>query len=179
MDDLMRDQYHDYLKEHIGNVALGFDWVLINLPELLEAYDADYIGEIISKHDASKYDAEEFVAYAEYFYGKDKSDEVQEEFDKAWLHHQHHNPHHWQHWLLREDNGNTVALEMPYEYILEMVMDHWAFSWKANNLYEIFKWYEDNKEKMLLHPDTQKTYESILEKLKNRLDEVHSNGDKE
>lgn len=173
MDDLVRDQYSAYLEQHIGNVVLGFNWVLMNLPELLTNFDADYLGELISSHDLSKYDSEEFVAYADYFYGVKKTDVVKSEFDLAWLHHQHNNPHHWQYWLLKKDDGSSVTLEMPYEYVLEMLLDHWSFSWKANNLYEIFDWYDKNKQKMVLHPSTQKTYEYMLSKLRLKLDEVH------
>ena len=137
MDDSIRYKYHDYLKQHINSVMLGFEWICINLPELLKNYDDDFIGGLMSKHDASKYDAEEFDAYAEYF-NSEQTAEVIDAFDAAWLHHQHNNPHHWQHWILREDDGGARAIPMPYEYILEMLCDHWAFSWKANNLYEIF-----------------------------------------
>ena len=63
--------------------------------------------------------------------------EVEDRFDAAWLHHQHNNPHHWQHWLLREDDGGTKALEMDHLYVVEMVCDHWAFSWVKGDLYEI------------------------------------------
>ena len=172
MDDKMRDDYNEYLTQHIGNVKVGFDWLCKNMPELFEGYDADYLGGIISNHDASKYDDEEYYAYCEYFYGE-KTKEVTDEFDVAWLHHQHCNPHHWQHWLLREDDGDMKALEMPYEYIIEMIMDWWSFSWKSNNLYEIFNWYENNKSRIVLHPQTTDTVEHILELMKNRIDSVH------
>lgn len=173
MDDKMRDDYNEYLTQHIGNVKVGFDWLCKNMPELFEGYDADYLGSVISKHDASKYEDEEYYAYCEYFYGK-RTDEVENDFDVAWLHHQHNNPHHWQHWLLREDDGDNKALEMPYEYVIEMICDHWAFSWAKNDLYEIFNWYKDNKSKMLLHENTQAKYEQILDALKVKLDEIHS-----
>lgn len=173
MDDKMKKSYEEYLTQHIGNVKLGFEWMLINLPELFEEFDADYLGNLISQHDASKYSEEEFVPYAEYFYGDKGGEDVLYEFNKAWLHHQHYNPHHWQHWVLREDDGNTIAIEMPKEYVIEMISDHWSFSWRANNLYEIFEWYTKNKDKMILHPKTRTTYESILTQLKNKLDEIH------
>ena len=171
----MRSDYDDYLTKHISNVNLGFNWMLMNLPELFEGYDSDYLGSIISNHDKSKYTPEEYDAYCEYFYGEQTA-QVKEAFDLAWLHHQHNNPHHWQHWLLREDDGDSKALEMPYEYILEMVADHWSFSWKVDNLYEIFNWYGKNKSKMLLHKNTKKIYEDILDKLEKKLDEVHKDG---
>lgn len=169
IDDLMRDEYDDYLAKHINSVKTAFSWICVNLPELVDDYDADALGEYISKHDYSKWDDEEYFAYCEYFYG-DRTPEVAEDFDYAWLHHQHNNTHHWQHWLLREDDGNVKALEMPYLDVIEMVCDHWAFSWVKDNLYEIFTWYDNNKDKMVLHQETRNLYESILDKIKEKLD---------
>ena len=154
--------------------------MLINIPQLFKDYDSDYITNIlisqINKHDESKYSPEEYDAYAEYFYGEDNdNEETLEEFNRAWLHHQHNNPHHWQHWLLREDDGNIIALEMPFEYACEMIADWWAFSWKKNNLYEIFDWYEKNSEKQVLNANTKELIEKILGMIKNKLDELHTN----
>ena len=169
IDDLMRDNYNDYLDKHINAVRLAFSWLCINLPELIKDYDADMLGEFIDSHDVSKWEDEEYFAYCEYFYGE-KTPEVKDEFDRAWLHHQHRNPHHWQHWLLKQDDGTNKAIEMPYLDVIEMVCDHWSFSWMKDDLYEIFSWYDENKPKMILHPNTKSLYESILEKIKNKLD---------
>ena len=168
--DKMRDEYTDYLSAHISNVQKAFAWLYANLPNLLSAYDVEFLGELISSHDKSKWGDEEYGPYCEYFYGDNKDELVKEEFDLAWLHHQHSNPHHWQHWLLREDDGGTKALAMPYEYVLEMVCDHWAFSWAKGNLFEIFDWYDKNKAKMVLHPYTKKVYEDILGQIKTKLE---------
>ena len=171
IDDNMRDSYDEYLDKHINAVKIAFDWIYVNLPELIKLYDADILGAQIWTHDMSKYDDEEYFAYCEYFYGKNKEENwVQDDFDYAWLHHQHNNPHHWQYWLLREDNGDLKPLEMPFLDVLEMVCDHWAFSWASDNLYEIFDWYEKNSEKMLLHENTRTLYEEILSKIKDKLD---------
>ena len=171
IDDVMRDSYEEYLHNHIDAVKNAFDWICKNLPELVAEYDADVLAEHICAHDYSKWDDEEYFAYCEYFYGKEeKSTEVLEEFDYAWLHHQHNNPHHWQHWLLREDDGNVKPLEMPYLDVLEMVCDHWAFSWVKGDMYEVFNWYSSNKPKMVMNENTKALYESILDKIKNKLD---------
>lgn len=174
INDEMRDLYDQYLEDHINNVSLAFDWLYKNLPEVFDGYDADYIGSVLSKHDESKYEDEEYFTYCEYFFGEN-TPEVKEEFDVAWLHHQHKNPHHWQHWLLRKDTGTLKSLPMPYEYIIEMICDWWSFSWKSNNLFEIFDWYKDNLPKMQLHQTTQDTVESILEKIKKKLEELDVN----
>lgn len=175
IDAKMQSDYDKYLEEHIANVKLGFEWMVLRLPELFTAYDSDAVMDIVKNHDQSKYDDEEYLPYCAYFYGK-KTPEVEEEFNKAWLHHQHNNPHHWQHWLLREDDGGSIAVEMPFEYVIEMIADWWAFSWKKDNLLEIFDWYDENKSKMVLHPNTQKLVEDILDKLETKIAEVSNNG---
>lgn len=59
---------------------------------------------------------------------------------------------------------------MPKNYVYEMVCDHWAFSHKSGNLYEIFDWYKSHKKNMILHEKTKKLYENILDKIKKELD---------
>ena len=170
-DDMMRDEYDKYLQDHITAVKRGHEWLIINLPELFEEYDADNIAEMIIHHDESKYSDEEYYAYCEYFYGN-KTDDVKSDFDYAWLHHQHNNPHHWQHWLLQQDDSNWKLLEIPYPYIIEMICDWWAFSWVKGNLTEIFDWYADNKLKILMNKKSKEQVEHILDLLKNKLEEV-------
>lgn len=87
----------------------------------------DILNENITMHDRSKYSDEEYIPYIEYFYGT-KSKKIDTEFNYAWLHHIHNNPHHWQYWVLKHDDKPEEALEMPYEYIIEMFCDHWSFS---------------------------------------------------
>ena len=50
-----------------------------------------------------------------------------------------------------------------------MIADWWSFSHKTGNLREIFDWYEKHKG-MVLHPNTRKLVESILDKIKKILD---------
>ena len=184
-------QYDEYLTQHIGNVKKGYEWIKTHIPELVSEdnfiEETAYYGEldeIIAAHDSSKYidkpDAEnyydlatEYDAYAEYFYGKEKTAEVKEAFDKAWLAHIHANPHHWQHWLLQNDDPKIGlrVLDMPYVFCVEMICDWWAFSWKSENLYEIFNWYEENKKGIILSDKSRITVETILDKLRKKLDE--------
>lgn len=166
----MSVQYDEYLKKHIHNVEVALEWILECLPEITAGFDADYLGHIISSHDKSKWGPEEYDAYDKKFYSEE---DVTDEFDRAWLHHQKHNPHHWQYWVLPKDDGSIKAIEMPEEAVIEMFCDHWSFSWEKGNLYEIFDWYEENRDKMQLHDKTRKFYEYILERLKDRLDEVN------
>lgn len=181
------DQYNQYLDQHIGNVQRGYEWLKENLPEILseDNYidESSYYGEldeIIEQHDKSKYkkipDVEnyydlacEWDAYNDYFYGE-KTPEVESAFNKAWLAHIHANPHHWQHWLLQHDDEGLEALEMPYVFIIEMIMDWWSFSWKTEKLDEIFEWYNKHKSGIIFNSKTREVVESILDKIKEKLD---------
>ena len=71
--------------------------------------------------------------------------------------------------LIEYEDG-TKALEMPENYVVEMVSDWWAFSHKSGNLYEIFDWYKKNKKRQILHENTRKLVEEILDKIKTELD---------
>lgn len=127
-------------------------------------------------HDESKYSKEEYEPYDAYFYGGNKSYEVVMNFNKAWLHHIHNNPHHWQHWVLINDDASTnengipyehklnnlTALEMPLEYVYEMIADWWTFSWKNNNLLEMFNWYQAHRPLMVLEARTDFRVMNIL-----------------
>lgn len=183
-NDEMKQKYDEYLTSHISNVQKGFKYLCDKHIIELDLIKATFpkIEEQIRNHDQSKYSKEEYEPYVEYFYGeKDEKGEVypyvQDKFDEAWNHHQKRNPHHWQYWLLREDEGKFKAIHMDYNYIIEMVCDWWAFSWKQNNLYEIFNWYEENKPKMQMHKNTVRDLEELLKDIKIQLDLDKSEGD--
>lgn len=192
--DLLEDieehaEYDKYLDEHIGNVQKGYQWLLDNLPELVQednsVTESAYYGnldDIIAHHDQSKrnripdcdnyYELTcEYDAYADYFYGT-QTPEVKDAFDRAWLAHIHANPHHWQHWMLQNDTDGLKLLDMPYVFIIEMICDWWSFSWKNNNLHEIFEWYDSHKDHILISEMTRKQVENILAKIKTRLVEA-------
>jgi hypothetical protein len=122
-------------------------------------------------HDWSKFTPSEWKAYVDYFYDRkadywmymfDK-DYQQLAFDKAWLHHQHKNPHHWQHWVLRQDSGATLVLEMPERYVKEMVADWMGAGRAINGKMEVGSWYRKNKDKILLHEKTRFLVELIIQ----------------
>lgn len=168
-------QYTKYVIEHIYNVKSGYRWLKKNLPELFENQDKGKITRTILKHDLSKFSPKsEFKPYREHFYG-DKDEKEEEKFTDAWNHHQKMNKHHWQYWVMADGDGKNYALDMPYENIIEMICDWWAFSRLHENLYEIFQWYNSNKSKMILSQKTRKTVERILSKIKKKLDEQKNN----
>lgn len=165
----MSVQYDNYLREHKNNVAKAYGWLEENLPSVIGPTTG--FGPCIS-HDHSKNDVEEYDAYDAYFYGGNRSYEVVNNFRRAWLHHIHANPHHWQYWVLINDDEGTMALEMDYPEVIEMICDWWSFSHKTGNLYEIFDWYEKHKPTMILHDNTKRLVESILNLIKDKLDSL-------
>lgn len=161
----MSKAYTNYIVEHCANVKKAYGWLVEH------KIIADKYMHRIHTHDLSKYSDEEYAAYDKYFYGKEKTPEIKDAFNFAWLHHIHANPHHWQHWVLINDDDGTKALEMPEEYIIEMLCDHWSFSHKTGHLEEIFEWYDDHKKTIIFHKNTKKRYEELLDAIKNALKE--------
>lgn len=164
-------KYNLYLAQHKENVVNGFCWIKENLPELLiNISGVSYEHQICSSHDLSRNESDEYEAYDAYFYGESRSLKVMQDFRYAWLNHIHRNPHHWQYWILNSD-GCEMVLDMPYNYIVEMICDWWSFSWYIGNLYEIFNWYDEYKNCIKLSDKTRKTVEDILDKIKEKLEE--------
>lgn len=164
------NKYFNYLQEHISNVQKGFDILIEKCPIIFIGLSNDFMKNLkiqIINHDLSKYREEEFNAYCDYFYGEEKTDCIINEFDLAWLKHQHNNPHHHQYWILKQDDGQFKTLKIPLNYIIEMVCDWWAFSIKKGDLQEIQNWYLNNKDKMILENETRQTVETILKFIKN------------
>jgi len=135
-------------------------------------------------HDNSKFCLEEFIPYANYFYGskdgikkgRDKTgyykptDTGDKSFDYASLLHQKRNKHHWQWWVLPDDNGGVKILEMPKKYRIEMLCD-WIGAGKAQGkfspiddpLLETSVWWKTNNHKMQLGQYTRFYFEKILD----------------
>lgn len=170
----MSVEYDKYIAEHKENVKKGYRWIERHIPVWIENHLKSDIFKAIETHDDSKTNRDEYEAYDAYFYGGNKSYNVVANFDKAWLLHIHRNEHHWQHWVLINDESEKelVALEMPYEYIIEMICDWWSFSWKTGNLYEILDWYDERKSYIKLHDITRRYVERILADIKKKLDDL-------
>lgn len=155
--------YDEYLYDHRKGVQDAYYW-LVDKGIISPAIEVK-----LDYHDFSKNSPEEYKAYDDYFYGN-KSSKVVEAFNYAWLHHIHHNPHHWQYWVLQHDDEPEEVLEMPENYVYEMICDWWSFSFKNKDLYSIFDWYEKHKG-MKLHSKTRKLVEETLQKIRDILDE--------
>lgn len=123
-------------------------------------------------HDWQKFLPIEWFAYVDEFYSPEHAitrDEtgyyhaagVGGAFDRAWLHHIHLGPHHWQYWILRQDDGEIKALQIPDRFVREMIAD-WRGAGRAQGTPDTVKWYLKNGEKMALHPETRQRIESLL-----------------
>jgi hypothetical protein len=169
----MSKEYNQYLQEHRANVAAAFYWMQQNMPGILIG-NYDYEQQITAAHDLSKFGPEEYSAYDAYFYGSDESYAVKEIFNYAWLHHIHNNPHHWQHWILDNDDPNEgeVLMDIPYNYVIEMICDWWSFCFKQGNLYGIYDWYNAHKSYMKLSNSTRTTVSDILSRIYVKLTEL-------
>lgn len=189
----MSFEYDTYLNEHRNNVRHAASFMIQNIPldelsKLLPEFNVREFKHNLLNHDESKYGVAEYAAYDEYFYRDGKNTpEGRKRFDYAWLHHIRNNPHHWQYWVLQEDDGtgqNCKALDMPDTYIFEMICDWWSFSWSqylkrisANDsearlgLNEIFTWYDEHKDIMILSESTRKKVESLLQLIREAIDQ--------
>ena len=119
--------------------------------------------EQLAIHDISKYFPEEFIFAARWFdFGKEKQGKyIYSDYILAWQSHVNTNPHHWQHWVL----GNEVesidgidenkAVTMPWEFVLEMVVDWQAAEIQYQKQQDMSGWLNKNFRKMILHKETR------------------------
>lgn len=142
-------------------------------------------------HDMSKFSPKEFVPYAKWFNGpygiaiKDKLDGLSEDvkikheliknnFEKAWEHHYRNNKHHWQYWCYDWFKYETepespqlcycefiTPLEMPDQYLLQMVCDWEAMSMKFGG--SVQQYYLKNYYQIHLNPKSRYRLENLLQ----------------
>lgn len=106
-------------------------------------------------HDLSKFKIDEFVPYAEYFYGNGNK----KPFEMAWNRHKRRNSHHPEHWVI-EKEGYLAARKMPKKDRLEMLCD-----WNAMSITQggtTLKYYENKGHNKLMHPETRKWLEEKI-----------------
>lgn len=146
----------NYVDKHKKYVKMAFELLL---PRLSEKFNltGEQITELkqqIDVHDNSKYSEDELIPYANYFFGE-KNDAAAKEFKAAADLHKSRNAHHPEFWQKRGEI-------MPLNFVIEMVCDWWAFSLINNAPTKTLMWYEMNKKKLNLSPETTKTVEQIL-----------------
>lgn len=177
-NNLNVNKYLQYLSNHINNVNNAFNSIK---SILIRRYDKTFIKKLetqISEHDASKYSDYEFNQYLHHFYPEKnhiETDEEKTEYDLAWLHHQNSNPHHWQYWvLIKDDNANIIPLDIPENYIIEMLCDWHSFSIK-DPINTAENWYLQNEDSMILSTNTREIITNLLPLFKTPLIDYKDN----
>lgn len=161
-----QENYKKYIEFHRSNVKKAYkflnSFIIDNFN--LTKDELEILKKNIENHDLSKYDNDEFIPYALYFYGKEKDENVVQNFKNAVNIHKSKNPHHYEYWTSKNQ-------EMPTIYIIEMVCDWWAFSLQKKKNLEILNWYENNKNKLKLGKNETRKVEQIL----NFISEIEKN----
>ena len=163
--------YPQYIQSHMNAVRIAFYHLKgIGAFAGFSDEEIDKAERKVLKHDHSKMSDEEWDAYDAYFYGTNRSWDVVEEFERAWLHHIHENKHHWQHWVLIPDGGDRElrAIEIPDCYIIEMICDWASFGVSHGNLSEVVNWYIEHKDGIIMHEASRSKLEGILDIVKDK-----------
>ena len=162
----MSKEYDELLAFHKTNIKKAYFWIQCNMPDILKG-DYDYYSHI-HYHDNSKRINDEYVASDSFLFGT-KDENTRNNYRQAQLLHRHRNPHHWEYWVLHTSNISPTPLDMDYPYIIEMICDWWSFSWAEDNLFLIFKWYDEHKNNIMMSDKTKEIVEDILDKIYNKL----------
>ena len=159
-------EYSEYLTQHITNVKRGYFWIKENAPEILEGCDKEKVEANLIVHDESKYSNEEYDAYSKFFYGE-RTVAVRRAFRAACMHHFMNNPHHPEWWM---------GMDMTQEALVEALCDWWSFSWKENNMSDIFDFWKKARKHKFGSDMTQNSKDRmqvLIEKLYNALDRAN------
>ena len=127
-------------------------------------------------HDLSKYSPTEFWIGAKYYQGTRSPNAAEREdkgFSEAWMHYKGRNRHHYEYWSdLNKATGRYECVEMPRRYLVEMVMDRRAacitYQGKAYTDASAFEYFDKSRERSLMHPNTRRQLQYILEMLRDR-----------
>ena len=150
-------EYSKYVCEHKAYVRKAFSLLLPFVKANLNLSEEDMIKLVdnIDNHDKSKFEVDEFVPYAEHFYGGGEKDTGK--FRAAVKLHEMRNPHHAEFW-----KGENI----PTIYLIEMVCDWWSFSLRSEKPKEVLDWYSSHKEKLGLNASNTQAVESLLNEIK-------------
>ena len=156
--------YLNYLNKHIQCVNLAYEKLKEIIPDLFEGYDEEVIlktEQNIKCHDSMKFEPHNLQIYGEHFLNI--ADE--EEYNKVIHQHIMTCPHHFQHWLVFYTMEKIYALEMSYDYIIEMICDWYSFSFFKNDETEIVRWYKKSRDRMIFAPKTLAIIDKIIDRL--------------
>ena len=126
-------------------------------------------------HDISKLSPKEFFeSYKYYGFNKsvvDKEKELKGHSD-VWLRHKGINKHHWSYWI-DVKMGKVEIIEMPYQYMVEMVCD-WIGAGKTYNdrwdLEVLRDWYYKNGDSIVMHKVNREYIDMAIERAESEED---------
>ena len=120
-------------------------------------------------HDLSKFSIVEMKESIKYYNAKSPIDEAKEQngYSLSWQNHKGKNKHHWEYWIDNLGTKENTALKMHFDNVIEMFYDMVS----AGKVYEGKEWskespnkfYKQRKHRILLHEDTRKLIETLLE----------------
>lgn len=156
-------EYLNYIYAHVNNVKRAFYDYGVELCKTIGA-DWEKVQTNIESHDHSKFEDEEFTQYRKKWHpyeGEEFTPEDRVEYDRAWCHHINNSPHHPEYWIVPECPTNKV-LDMPPEYIVEMLCDWQSFDYIGRgNAYNFY--YNKDRKDGLMSDNTRKLLEAGLE----------------
>lgn len=132
-------------------------------------------------HDLSKYSPVEFITGCRYYQGYRSPNAAERDavgYSTAWLHHKGRNKHHYEYWIdVDKDNGFCLAgMKMPVKYVVEMFMDRIAASktYKKDKYTDSspLEYYNLTKDVIVIHPETRKLLETLLNMLAEQGEEA-------
>ncbi len=131
-------------------------------------------------HDLSKFSPTEFWAGARFYQGTRSPNTAEREqngYSLAWMHHKGRNKHHYEYWTdINPQTRRYEPVEMPRRYLVEMVMDRRAacMTYQGKNYTPAspLEYFEKSKERLLMHPNTEKALAYLLQMLKDRGEEA-------
>lgn len=165
------EQYLVYIAEHQENVRKAFNQYIDNILSIMKNDSLrTTIEGLVVTHDRSKLSSDEFDDYRKKFFPTsidkkyDYDITVKQDFDIAWLHHMNFNKHHPEYWVIRDSDG-IRPLDMPREYIVEMILDWIAMGMAKNNT--ALDWFEKKNDyfRQIMSPGTYFTTKLVLAKL--------------
>lgn len=124
-------------------------------------------------HDLSKFSKTEFWSSARYFNGSQSPINIEKRekgYSLAWQHHKGHNPHHWEYWIDNVGTRTNTPIEIPYEYVVEMICD-WVsagivYSGRRCDYNKPYsdpkKYHEAHKSERIIHPKTSELIDTFL-----------------
>ncbi|MGM9548696.1 MAG: DUF5662 family protein [Faecousia sp.] len=124
-------------------------------------------------HDLSKYSPTEFWTGARYYQGNRSPNAAEREdkgYSEAWMHHKGRNRHHYEYWTdMNRQTKRYEPVQMPRRYLVEMVMDRRAacMTYQGKNYRDdsALNYFENSREKDLMHPETNRQLRFILRML--------------